>query len=52
MPNYPVTNRKAVYPDALKRRVTPWQQAHFPPYEEIAKVRSCWVDRWNREIRG
>ncbi|AWB22429.1 twin-arginine translocation pathway signal [Methylobacterium currus] len=52
MLNYPVTNRKVVYPDALKRRFTPWQQAHFPPYEEIAKVRSAWVDRWNREIRG
>ncbi|WP_046863829.1 extracellular solute-binding protein [Microvirga massiliensis] len=52
MLNYPVTNTKVRYPPHLEKRFTPWQQAHFPPYEKIALVRSEWVDRWNREIGG
>lgn len=52
MLSYPVTNKKVVYPANIAKRFTPWQEAHFPPYEEIAKVRAQWVDRWNREIGG
>jgi putative spermidine/putrescine transport system substrate-binding protein len=52
MLSYPVTNKKVQYPPNLANRFTPWQQAHFPPYEKIAQVRSQWVDRWNREIGG
>ena len=52
MLSYPVTNKKVQYPPQLAKRFTPWQEAHFPPYEEIAKVRAQWVDRWNREIGG
>ncbi|SEP94673.1 putative spermidine/putrescine transport system substrate-binding protein [Faunimonas pinastri] len=48
--NYGVTNTDVVYSDKLKPRVTPWQKTSFPPYEQIAKVRNEWVDRWNREI--
>ncbi len=48
--NYGVTNEDVVYSDKLKPRITPWQKTQFPPYEEIAKVRNQWVDRWNREI--
>jgi len=48
--NYGVTNTDVVYSDKLKPRITPWQQTQFPPYEEIAKVRNDWVNRWNREI--
>jgi putative spermidine/putrescine transport system substrate-binding protein len=50
MLSYPVTNKKVVYPANLEKRFTPWQQAHFPPYEQIAQARAGWVDRWNREI--
>ncbi|MCQ4160321.1 extracellular solute-binding protein [Roseomonas sp. GC11] len=49
--NYGVTNRLVVYPPGLAERITPWQQAAFPPYAEIAAKRAAWVDRWNREIR-
>lgn len=49
--NYGVTNTKVVYPPELKARITPWQQAAFPPYADIAEKRNLWVDRWNREIR-
>ncbi|GEO16145.1 extracellular solute-binding protein [Microvirga aerophila] len=52
MLSYPVTNKKVQYPPHLAKRFTPWQEAHFPPYEEIAKVRAQWVDRWNREVGG
>jgi putative spermidine/putrescine transport system substrate-binding protein len=52
MLNYPITNKRVVYPANLAKRFTPWQQAHFPPYEQIANVRASWVDRWNREIGG
>jgi putative spermidine/putrescine transport system substrate-binding protein len=52
MLSYPVTNKKVQYPPHLAKRFTPWQEAHFPPYEEIAKVRAEWVDRWNREVGG
>jgi putative spermidine/putrescine transport system substrate-binding protein len=48
--NYGVTNSKVVYPPELAARITPWQQAVFPPYAEIATRRSGWIDRWNREI--
>jgi putative spermidine/putrescine transport system substrate-binding protein len=48
--NYGVTNSKVVYPPELQPRITPWQQAAFPPYAEIAAKRNLWVDRWNREI--
>jgi putative spermidine/putrescine transport system substrate-binding protein len=48
--NYGVTNEKVVYPPKLAERITPWQKAQFPPYDEIAVVRNEWVDRWNREI--
>jgi putative spermidine/putrescine transport system substrate-binding protein len=48
--NYGVTNSKVVYPPELAQRITPWQQAAFPPYAEIAAKRAAWVDRWNREI--
>ncbi|WP_238120982.1 MULTISPECIES: ABC transporter substrate-binding protein [unclassified Xanthobacter] len=48
--NYAVTNEDVVYSAKLKPRITPWQQAAFPPYEKIAAVRNGWVDRWNREI--
>jgi putative spermidine/putrescine transport system substrate-binding protein len=48
--NYGVTNKDVVYSDKLKSRITPWEKTQFPPYEEIAKVRNDWVDRWNREI--
>ncbi|WEX08902.1 substrate-binding domain-containing protein [Chelativorans sp. AA-79] len=48
--NYGVTNQKVVYSEKLKPRITPWQNATFPPYEQIAEVRNEWVDRWNREI--
>lgn len=48
--NYGVTNENVVYPPTLAERVTPWQDAQFPPYDEIALVRNDWVDRWNREI--
>jgi putative spermidine/putrescine transport system substrate-binding protein len=44
--NYGVTNTKVVYPPELAKRITPWQQAQFPPYGEISKKRSLWVDRW------
>lgn len=48
--NYGVTNDQVVYPPELAERITPWQDAQFPPYDEIALVRNEWVDRWNREI--
>lgn len=48
--SYGVTNVDVVYSEKLKPRITPWQNTVFPPYEEIAKVRNDWVDRWNREI--
>lgn len=48
--NYGVTNQKVVYPAKLAERITPWQDAQFPPYDAIALVRNQWVDRWNREI--
>lgn len=48
--NYGVTNTDVKYSDKLKPRITPWQNASFPPYEKIALVRNQWVDRWNREI--
>ncbi|MGK6317270.1 ABC transporter substrate-binding protein [Neorhizobium sp. DT-125] len=48
--NYGVTNTDVVYSEKLKPRITPWQKTAFPPYEQIAKVRNEWVDRWNREI--
>ena len=48
--DYGVTNRRVVYPPGLAARITPWQQAAFPPYAAIAARRNLWVDRWNREI--
>ncbi|WP_102960236.1 extracellular solute-binding protein [Mangrovicella endophytica] len=48
--NYGVTNTDVKYSEKLNGRITPWQKTAFPPYEEIAKVRNDWVDRWNREI--
>lgn len=49
--NYGVTNSQVVYPPGLVERITPWQEAAFPPYAAIAEKRAEWVDRWNREIR-
>ena len=48
--NYGVTNSTVAYPAELARRITPWQQAAFPPYAAITDKRAGWVDRWNREI--
>jgi putative spermidine/putrescine transport system substrate-binding protein len=47
---YGVSNAKVVLPDDLKQRVTPWDQALFPPLKVIAKKMPEWLERWNKEV--
>ena len=45
-----VCQRPLPYPDDLKQRVTPWDQALFPPLRQIAPRMPQWLERWNNEV--
>jgi putative spermidine/putrescine transport system substrate-binding protein len=47
---YGVSNSRVNLPDDLKQRVTPWDQALFPPLRTIAKKMPEWLERWNKEV--
>jgi putative spermidine/putrescine transport system substrate-binding protein len=47
---YGVSNSRVNLPDDLKQRVTPWDQALFPPLRTIAKKMPQWLERWNKEV--
>lgn len=47
---YGVSNSKVALPDDLKQRITPWDQALFPPLRIIAKKMPEWLERWNKEV--
>ena len=49
--NYAVTNRKVVYPEAVRNRILPVELGLVAPYRELAKVTPALIDRWNKEIR-
>lgn len=50
--NYGVTNEDVQYSDVLKKRITPWEETRWPPFEVLGTKISEWVERWNREIGG
>lgn len=45
-----MSNSKVALPDDLKQRITPWDQALFPPLRVIAKKMPEWLERWNKEV--
>lgn len=48
---YGVTNSKVVYPESVKKRITPASDKIFPPYAKVFDLAPQWIDRWNREMR-
>ncbi|MBL8671217.1 MAG: extracellular solute-binding protein [Alphaproteobacteria bacterium] len=51
MVKYPIVNSKVVYPDELKRILTPLEKVRQPDFAKIIDRLPAWLDRWNREIR-
>jgi putative spermidine/putrescine transport system substrate-binding protein len=45
-----MTNTKTVYAPKIAPRITPWDQARFPPMETMGQYIPQWVERWNKEI--
>ncbi|MBL8673137.1 MAG: extracellular solute-binding protein [Alphaproteobacteria bacterium] len=51
MVKYPIVNSKVVYPDELKKILTPLEKVRQPDFAKIIERVPAWLDRWNREIR-
>jgi ABC-type glycerol-3-phosphate transport system permease component len=47
--NYAVTNRKVVYPEAVRNRILPVELGLVAPYRELARITPAMIDRWNKE---
>jgi putative spermidine/putrescine transport system substrate-binding protein len=48
---YGITNTTVVYPEELKRRITPASDMVFPSYAKLIDSAPQWIERWNREMR-
>ncbi|QDC01650.1 extracellular solute-binding protein [Mesorhizobium sp. 8] len=51
MIKYPVVNSKVVYPDDLKKVLTPVEKVKQPDFRSFMDKIPAWVERWNKEIR-
>ncbi|HVY16731.1 MAG TPA: extracellular solute-binding protein [Rhodopila sp.] len=48
--NYGMANQDVVYSPKVAPRIVKMNELIWPPYGEISKYRSDWVETWNREI--
>jgi putative spermidine/putrescine transport system substrate-binding protein len=48
---YPIVNQKVVYPDDLKKILTPSSRVVAPAFNEFIDLVPAWIERWNKEIR-
>ncbi|MBM3568355.1 MAG: extracellular solute-binding protein [Alphaproteobacteria bacterium] len=51
MVKYPIVNSTVVYPDDLKKILTPLAKVRQPDFAQIIERNPAWIDRWNRDIR-
>lgn len=51
MIKYPVVNSKVVYPEALKKELTPLEKVHQPEFATFIDKIPSWLERWNKEVR-
>lgn len=51
MVKYPIVNQKVVYPDDLKKVLTPSNRVVPPAFNDIVDQVPAWIERWNKEIR-
>jgi putative spermidine/putrescine transport system substrate-binding protein len=47
---YGVANKDATFDPAVAGEITPTDELIFPPYKEIGKLQSAWIEQWNKEI--
>lgn len=50
MIKYPVVNSKVVYPDDLKKVLTPLERVRQPEFLSFMDKIPAWIERWNKEI--
>lgn len=50
--NYAVTNQKVRYPAGMEDRILPASKGVIAPYQNLGKMASSLIERWNKEIRG
>jgi putative spermidine/putrescine transport system substrate-binding protein len=51
MIKYPVVNDKVVYPDALKKVLTPLDKVRQPDFASFMDKIPAWIERWNKEVQ-
>jgi putative spermidine/putrescine transport system substrate-binding protein len=47
---YGVGNADAKFDQAVEHEITKFDQLSFPPFVEINKLQSSWIETWNKEI--
>lgn len=51
MIKYPVVNSKVVYPEDLKKVLTPLEKVRQPDFLSFIDKIPGWIERWNKEVR-